>query len=229
MQNVVTLSAHMRMVEQPSLWKPKLWVPGNPNDPTAPRNRTLRFLDGIFREFLGVRLCDNAGMERLEYLIRHGLGANMTEDQERAYFEHGIIPIRGAAEMADYLEQEVMEHVFKNTAIFAPVANTYVGLNTDDPTDADSGTEVTGGNYGRITIAAANWAAPGATGGSTNNSNQEDFATASGSWGTVSHAKCMDAVTVGNMYFHTPVDTPKAITTDDIARFNATDLTITLA
>ena len=138
--------------------------------------------------------------------------------------------MRGAAEMGDFLEQEVMEHVFKNTAIFATPASVFVRLNTTDPTDADSGTEVTGGAYTGQAIVAANWAAPGATGGSTNNTLVLTFPTATANWGTVSHLKLSDAASAGNMYFHSPVDVSKAINTDDTAEFAATTgIVVTLA
>ena len=53
---------------------------------------------------------------------------------------------------SNYLEEAVLNHVFRNTAL--PVVSTLrVGLFTAAPTDAGGGTEVTGGGYTRQTVA----------------------------------------------------------------------------
>lgn len=51
----------------------------------------------------------------------------------------------------NYLEEAVLNHVFRNTAL--PVVSTLrVGLFTAAPTDAGGGTEVTGGGYARQAV-----------------------------------------------------------------------------
>ena len=48
----------------------------------------------------------------------------------------------------DFLEDKILNHVFRNVAYTAP-ATVYVGLFTTATTDAGGGTEVTGGGYAR--------------------------------------------------------------------------------
>ncbi len=52
------------------------------------------------------------------------------------------------AEFSNYLENKVLDHVLRNTSYTSPTT-VYVGLYTSDPTDAGSGTEVSGGSYAR--------------------------------------------------------------------------------
>ena len=66
------------------------------------------------------------------------------------------------AEMSDYLERSLLNATLNNTA-FTTVATPYVSLHTADPTDAGTGTEVSGGSYART---AASFAAPSVVGSS---------------------------------------------------------------
>ena len=47
------------------------------------------------------------------------------------------------AEFSDFMENKIIDHMLRNQA-YTPPATVYVALYTDDPTDADTGTEVTG-------------------------------------------------------------------------------------
>ena len=125
--------------------------------------------------------------------------------------------------MSDYLELEFLDH-FLGTAASTFVAQVYLALYTTDPTDADTGTEVSGGAYARQAIDFNAAAA-----GSTSNSAQIDFPTATANWGTVSHFGIRDAATLGNLIIHGAWDTAKAINTDDIFRLPAGNLTVTAA
>ena len=95
---------------------------------------------------------------------------------------------------------------------------------TSDPTDADSGTEVSGGSYART---SATFDAP--SNGVTQNSADVTFPTATDSWGTVSHIGIHDASTGGNLLFHTPLDTSKTIDSGDIFKIESGNLSVTLA
>lgn len=48
------------------------------------------------------------------------------------------------SQLSNYLENKLIDHVLRNTA-YTPPATVYLALYTTDPTDADSGTEVSGG------------------------------------------------------------------------------------
>ena len=127
------------------------------------------------------------------------------------------------AEFSNYLENAVINAVLRNTSYTSPTT-VYVGLYTTDPTDADTGTEVSGGSYARTSVA---FDAP--SNGVTQNTADLTFPTATASWGTVTHIGLHDASTGGNLLFHTPLDTSKAIDSGDIFKITSGNLTVTLA
>ena len=55
------------------------------------------------------------------------------------------------AEFSNYLENALINAVLRNTSYTSPTT-VYVSLYTTDPTDADSGTEVSGGLYARTAV-----------------------------------------------------------------------------
>ena len=125
--------------------------------------------------------------------------------------------------MSNYLENAVINAVLRNTSYTSPTT-VYVGLFTSDPTDAGSGTEVSGGSYARV---AVTFGAP--SDGVSTNSAAVEFPQATGSWGTVTHIGIHDALTTGNLLFHTVLDTSKAIATGDIFKIATGNLSVTLA
>lgn len=127
------------------------------------------------------------------------------------------------AEMSNYLENALVNAVLRNTAYTSPTT-VYVALYTDDPTDADVGTEVSGSAYARQ---AATFGSP--SDGVTTNSAAIEFPQATGSWGTITHIAIRDASTTGNMLFHTALDASKTIATGDVFRIAAGSLSVTLA
>ena len=127
------------------------------------------------------------------------------------------------AEMSNFLENALINATLRNTSYTSPTT-TYLALYTTDPTDADTGTEVSGGSYARQAIT---FASP--SNGVTSNSAAIEFPTATGSWGTITHIGIRDAVTSGNLLYHTPLDSSKAIGSGDIFRISSTNLTVTLA
>ena len=127
------------------------------------------------------------------------------------------------AEFSNYLENALINATLRNTAYTSPTT-VYVSLYTSDPTDADSGTEVSGGSYART---SATFDAP--SNGVTQNSADITFPTATASWGTVSHIGIHDASTSGNLLFHTALDTSKTIDSGDIFKIETGNLTVTLA
>lgn len=126
------------------------------------------------------------------------------------------------AEFSNYLENALINAVLRNTSYTSPTT-TYVALYTSDPTDADTGTEVTGGSYART---AATFDSP--SNGVTQNSASITFPTATASWGTITHIAIRDASTSGNLLFHTPLDESKTVGTGDIFTISTGNLTVTL-
>jgi hypothetical protein len=127
------------------------------------------------------------------------------------------------AEMSNFLEDALINATLRNTT-YTSVATVYVSLWTSDPTDAGSGTEVSGGSYART---AVTFAAP--SNGVTTNDADVTFPTATASWGTVGWIGINDAATSGNLLYHTALDTSKTIDSGDIFKISTGNLSVTLA
>lgn len=125
--------------------------------------------------------------------------------------------------MSNYLENALVNATLRNTAYTSP-ATVYVGLFTTDPTDAGSGTEVSGGSYARQSAA---FAAP--SNGASSTSADVTFPQATANWGTVTHFGVFDASTTGNLLYHGALTTSKAIETGDVFKISSGNLTVTLA
>ena len=125
--------------------------------------------------------------------------------------------------MSNFLENALINATLRNTT-YTSVATVYVSLWTSDPTDAGSGTEVSGGSYARTSVT---FAAP--SNGVTTNNADVTFPTATASWGTVGWIGINDAQTSGNLLYHTALDTAKAIDSGDIFKIASGNLSVTLA
>lgn len=127
------------------------------------------------------------------------------------------------AEMSNYLENALINATLRATTFTSP-ATVYVGLYTSDPTDANTGTEVSGGSYART---AVTFGAP--SNGVSTNSAAVEFPQCTSTWGTVSHIGILDASTSGNLYYHTALDSSKTIETGDVFKIAVGNLSVTLA
>lgn len=127
------------------------------------------------------------------------------------------------AEMSNYLENALINATLRNTSYTSP-ATVYVGLYTSDPTDANTGTEVSGGSYARTSVT---FGAP--SNGASLNSSAVEFPQATGSWGTVGWIGILDAATSGNLLYHTALDVSKTIDTGDIFKIAIGSLSVTLS
>ena len=127
------------------------------------------------------------------------------------------------AEFSNYLENALINAVLRNTSYTSPTT-VYVALFTSDPTDAGSGTEVSGGSYARTSVT---FGSP--SNGVTTSNADCTFPQATASWGTVTHIGLHDASTSGNLLFHTPLDTSKTIDSGNIFKIASGSLTVTLA
>jgi hypothetical protein len=127
------------------------------------------------------------------------------------------------AEMSNFLENALINATLRNTTYTSP-ATVYISLWTSDPTDAGSGTEVSGGSYARTAVTMG---AP--SNGVSTNSADVTFPTATASWGTVGWIGINDALTTGNLLYHSPLDTSKTIDSGDIFKISTGNLSVTLA
>lgn len=125
--------------------------------------------------------------------------------------------------MSNYLENALINGTLRATTYTAP-STVYVALFTSDPTDAGSGTEVSGGSYARQ---SATFGAP--SNGASVTTADITFPQATGNWGTVGWIGIYDALTTGNLLYHTALDASKTIETGDIFKISAGNLSVTLS
>ena len=129
------------------------------------------------------------------------------------------------ADMSDFLEVTLLNLSLNGTA-WAGMNNPYISLHTADPTDAGTGTEVTGGSYARV---ASSFGVASGTSGALASNADATFPTATASWGTVGWIGIWDAVSGGNMLYHSALDAAKTIDSGDIFKIVTGNLTVTLA
>lgn len=98
----------------------------------------------------------------------------------------------------------------------------YLGLFTAAPSDTGGGTEVAGSGYAREAVTFT------VSGDTASNNAAIEFATATGSWGTITHIAVFDASTSGNMVCYAALSASKTIETGDVFRVPAGDLDVTL-
>lgn len=132
----------------------------------------------------------------------------------------------GLAQASDYLENLLIDHLFR-TRTFAKPAALYYGLFTAAPTDAGGGTEVAGGSYARAQLnpADANYAATqggvagnsSGAGGTTSNAAAITFPAPTANWGTVTHFGIFDAAAAGNLLIWDVLTAPRTILSGDPA------------
>lgn len=122
---------------------------------------------------------------------------------------------------SDYLEDAVLDHVFRNTALTSPTA-VYLALYTAAPTDAGGGTEVSGSGYARqaITFGAAD-------GGAMANTAAVEFTASGGNFGAVVAVGVFDASTAGNLLAWDEI-TSATVNDGDTLRFAIGDIDLTL-
>lgn len=145
----------------------------------------------------------------------------------------------GTAQASDYLENKLVDHLFRTTAFVKPTA-LYVALFTAAPSDLGGGTEVAGGSYARANLAPldTNWkatqggtsGASSGTGGQTSNAVAITFPVPTGNWGTVTHFGIFDAASAGNLLIWDALTASRTILSGDPAPSFAVDaLAITIS
>ena len=139
--------------------------------------------------------------------------------------------------MSDYLEQALINHLFRGTGLSQP-SNISIALCSGVPTDDLTGSTIqeVANSYGykRKSLGApadGTWDAPGIGSPTTQNTSAVEFdAAAGGDWGVVSGIAIVDATGygAGNVLLYGSLTTARTVTDGDIFRFNAGDIDITL-
>lgn len=124
---------------------------------------------------------------------------------------------------SNYLETELLDHVFTNSAYTAP-STLYLALHTASPAEDGSGAEVStsGTAYARQTVTFT------VSGNTATTNAAVEYPTATANFGTVTHIGVWDASTAGNLIAYAALTTSKTIETGDVFRVPAGDLDITL-
>jgi len=125
--------------------------------------------------------------------------------------------------ISNFIEQKMLDHIFSLTAAYGQ-PTIYVALSTADPAEDNSGiAEPVGNGYARKAVPA--W---GVTGRTATNTNQIDFAQASGAWGTISHYAIFDALTGGNMLANGTVSPAQAVVNGNLFSLAAGSVSISI-
>lgn len=111
----------------------------------------------------------------------------------------------------DYLEKKLLDHAL-GTATFTKPTSVYIALHTANPTEAGTGTEVTGGSYARKVMT---FSAAATVTSVTSASNASDIVWTNLPSTTVTHVAIWDAATAGNMLYYAPLSASKVIATGD--------------
>lgn len=125
------------------------------------------------------------------------------------------------SDFSDYLENQVLDHVFVNTPYTSPSA-VYLALYTSAPTDAGGGTQVSGNGYARQAISF-----DAAAAGVTTSTAPVSFTASGGNFGTIVAVGIFDAATAGNFLAWKAI-TPVTINDTDTLTFPSGDISVTL-
>jgi hypothetical protein len=129
------------------------------------------------------------------------------------------------AAFSNYMEDAITAWINGTTFPAAPT-NTFVQLYSQDPTDAGSST---GALFTRVTYAATGWTRGTGGAGTLSNTNVITITSSAGSAVTASHFAVFDASTSGNLLFYGALSASKSIAIGDEVKFNALQLTLTVA
>lgn len=126
--------------------------------------------------------------------------------------------------ISTYLQQKILEHVYKNTT-YTPPTTVYVALYTTNPGYNDTGTEVSGGAYVRQSITFGVFDQDVDDRGYLPSTNDPlEFPEATDDWGTITHVGLRDSLSGGNLLHFGALSSEVVINTNDQLMFNSGEL-----
>lgn len=128
------------------------------------------------------------------------------------------------SQLSDYAEELLLTYLMTGTVVARPAA-WYMALYTSATNDATGGTELTGNGYSRQAITFGAAVNPG---GTIANTNLVTFTAAGGDWGTITHARIMDAETGGNALWHGPLAAQRLVLNGDHLDFAIGTMNLTM-
>lgn len=129
------------------------------------------------------------------------------------------------AAFGNYLEDAITGWINGTTFPTAPT-NTYVQLFNGDPTDTGTGGTAL---LSRVAVAAGGWTRGTGGAGTLTNTAAITITASSGSAVTADYFAVFDASTGNNVLFHGALTASKSIAIGDEVKFNASQLTLTVA
>lgn len=138
-----------------------------------------------------------------------------------------------AGSFSDFLELELLDHVFGNAAYTTPATLSF-GLWTAALSDTSTGAtagEPAGNGYARVGVTnnATNFPAA-AAGAKSNGTAISGWAAVGGNWGTITHMGALDSGTTGagNLLAWADLTVSKVINSGDTANIAINDFSVTL-
>ena len=132
---------------------------------------------------------------------------------------------------SNYLEDRILGWAFEGgVGLGTAPTIVYISLHTADPVDTGAN-EVTGGNYARIGVTTGTgWNTTTAgTASSTNVAEIVFPASGTVTWsGTVTHVGIWDSLTTGNLLFNGAISPSKVVSSGDVFKFLAGQLTVSV-
>lgn len=124
--------------------------------------------------------------------------------------------------ITDWAENATLEHIFGVSSMTAPT-NVFVALHDGDPSDTGRANEISGSAYARTQLSLGSAAA-----GTIATDADATFPTATGSWGTITHATIWTLITGGQSIFQGALAADKTVGNGDTFKFSSGNLTATL-
>jgi hypothetical protein len=130
------------------------------------------------------------------------------------------------AALTNYLENRLLDWVFRGGSSYDSPSVLYFALFTTPPTDAGGGVECSGGGYARAEVEASSSSFSGTQGpgttdpsygtsGTIYNNVHITFPSPTAGWGTVTAMGVFDAATGGNLLVYGPLTPSKVVNAND--------------
>lgn len=128
---------------------------------------------------------------------------------------------------SNFLEEAILNYFFRGQAVSRPT-NLYLALYKTNPTDSDTGSEVTGGGYARQVVSFNSPSQQGDRGTITN-ANTIEFAQATGDWGEFAYFGVRDAKDGGNLLVYGIFNKPQTVNEGTQFAIKQGDLSVSVA
>lgn len=120
-----------------------------------------------------------------------------------------------------YTDNKLIDHLL-GSATYTKPSSLYVALFVGNPTSGGTEVSTSGTAYARLSAAFT------ISGGTATNTSALEWATATASWGTIDWVAIYDASTSGNMLVTAQLSSSKTISSGDVLRIPASNLSVTL-